>query len=651
MSKGGWSMRSTGLVVGILIWASTLLCTAIGSAAYLSDVEELEAFLDGVMASQIYEHNIPGATLAVVKDGEIIVSKGYGFSDLQKRTPVDPEKSLFRPGSVSKLITWTAVMQLVEEGRLDLEVDINNYLDLEIPQELVSSNSTPEAITLKHLLTHTPGFEDRGEGLFVIGEENVKTLPDYLRTYLPARVFPPGEVMAYSNYGSALAGYIVERVSGQSFAEYVEENIFVPLGMENSTFRQPLPEHLAQNMTQAYKFQGGEYYPGDFEFISASPAGALSSTASDMAKFMIAHLQEGQFNGIEILKKETVEEMHHQQFTHHPKIPGMAYGFIESVYNGEQALTHGGATLLFFSGLYLLLEHDLGFFVSYSGGTGMEMNKIFQAFMDRYFPKEYIPLPEPQPGDREASIKYIGEYHPSRSNFTSFEKVLALFQRIPITISDEGHLIINYFGEPVPFLKIEPGLYQNVTPNGTQLVNTIAFLQEPEEEISLVTGGPSIYNRVPWYGSSLLLLGLTVFVLLIMLGTILGWTTAFFKKRLRREYSTYPFFGSTLARLAVWAFTLFTLFFLLGMMSLFTSIHPAYGVPEIVFGQVSSILDILLILPYLLAFLGVIMLVFLFLSWWKGYWTLGGRFYYSLLTFSALGFLWVLYYTKFLSFF
>lgn len=640
-------MLRVGFFLLILMGGIFLLCTEVCTAVDISDAAGMEAFLDGVMSSQFDEHKISGAILSVVRDGEIILSKGYGFSDLQNRTPVHAESSLFRPGSVSKLITWTAVMQLVEEGRLDLEADINSYLDMEIPDRLVGSRTQAGPITMQHLLTHTPGFEDRGEGLFVLGEENLKTLEEYLRTYMPSRVFPPGEVMAYSNYGSALAGYIVERVSGQSLAEYVEEKIFEPLQMENSTFRQPLPEHLALDMTRAYTFHRGEYYEGDFEFISAYPAGALSSTATDMANFMIAHLQEGRFADTQLLKKETVQEMHQQQFTHHPEIPGMAYGFIETVVNGERVLTHGGATLLFYSGLYLLLDHQLGLFVSYSGGTGMEMNKLFQAFMDRYFPTGASFTVSPHEKARERALEYRGEYHPSRSSFTSFEKILGIFQRIFVDVNDDGYLVGNYFGQIIQFAEMEPGIYQNNNPEGTQLVHTIVFEQHSEEETFLIPGGPGIYQKVPWYGSSSLLGSLTVFTLFIMVSTVLGWTIAFFQRRIRREWSTDPL-GAKAARLIVLAFTLLTLFFLLGMMGVFTSIHPAYGVPEIFFGQASPVLDLLLILPYILVLLGAAMIVSAVLSWWWRYWTPGARLYYSFLTVSALGLLWVLCYTKFL---
>ncbi len=635
--------RPAGLIMLVLILAWSIIApAALCKAAVLTEGEKLEVFLDGILASQFAEHNIPGAILAVVKDGEIIFSRGYGFSDVQARIPMDPERSLFRPGSVSKLFTWTALMQLWEQGKVDLDSDINNYLNFTIPQ---GPGRKQEPITVRHLMTHTPGFEDRGEGLFVLGEENMLGLDEYLRKYLPERVFPAGEILAYSNYGSALAGYIVEQVSGQSFSEYVEENIFTPLGMENSTFRQPLPEHLTSDMTRAYKYQGGEYHEGEFEFISAYPAGAMSTTALDLARFMIAHLQQGSYGGVEILQPETVRKMHSQQFTHHPEIPGMTLGFIEVCKNGEQILAHTGATFLFYSGMYLLPEHDLGLFVSYSGGTGSEQEKLFHAFMGSFFPEEYVDLPEPDREARERALAYQGEYHPSRSNFTSFEKVLGIFQRVTVDVNEEGYLVLKQAGQAMQFAEDKPGVY--VPRHQTWMIDNIAFIDDGDGETMLFPGGPMSFSQVPWYGASSLLGGVMIIGMVIILGTFLFWTVSFFRKLVRREYKR-DHWEARVARLIVVTFALLLLFFVFGLAGIFGSIDPAYGVPEIMFGEVPPIMDLLMFLPLFLAILGLAMMVFSVLSWWKRYWTLRGRLHYSLITLSVLGLLWVLSYTNFL---
>ncbi|MEJ6949480.1 serine hydrolase domain-containing protein [Natronospora cellulosivora (SeqCode)] len=617
------------------------------SSAATIEASDLEAFLDGVIYSQLDEHNIPGATLSVVKDGELLLSKGYGFANLENRVPVDPDRSLFRPGSVSKLFTWTAVMQVVEQGEIDLNDDINKYLDFKIPEFVSkSSNSETKPITMKHLMTHRPGFEELMENLFVLSEDKMLSLEEYLRENIPERVFPPGEIMAYSNYGSALAGYIVEEISGQSFEDYVEEHILYPLEMYNSTFRQPLPENLAADMTGAYKFLGGEYHKAAFEYIPAAPAGAMSTTASDMAKFMIAHLQNGRYQDTQILDEETAEMMHRQQFTHHPEIDGMALGFIRESFNGEQIISHSGGTTLFYSCLYLIPEHNIGLFVSYSGGTGIEHVKLFQAFMDRYFPKEVTYSPVSNENTQENALSFRGEYHPNRSNFSNLEYLLGIAQRVRIDVNADGYLLANFMGSTDQFVEIEEGLFQNRNTDGTQLINKLAFTNDTEGKTLLVFGGPLSYTIVPWYGSMSVLGLLTLLAIVLFIMTVISWTVSYIRRKLKKE-KTKASPWEKAARGLIIAFALTTIIFFIGFIAIFANINPAYGVPDIVFNIYNPVtFYFVLSLPYVLAILTLAIFLFTILIWWKNYWKLGARLYYSLLSLSAFGLLWVLFYTN-----
>ena len=226
----------------------------------VTDRTELEGFLDGVIGTFLLDKHIAGATVSVVKDGALFFAKGYGYADVEKRQPVDPERTLFRIGSVSKLFTWTAVMQLVEQGKLDLHTDINQYLDFQIP------DTYPEPITLTHVLTHTPGFEEDGREL--ITTDSAKAMGPWLESHMPERVRPPGVYSSYSNWATAAAGYIVGRQAGTSWDEYIEANILAPLGMTHTTGRQPLPEHLSADMSQGYRWKGGRYQPEKWEIIT-----------------------------------------------------------------------------------------------------------------------------------------------------------------------------------------------------------------------------------------------------------------------------------------------------------------------------------------------------------------------------------------------
>ncbi|MGH2628527.1 MAG: serine hydrolase domain-containing protein, partial [Anaerolineales bacterium] len=335
----------------------------------VTDRAELEAFLDGLMIAHLAEKNVAGATFALVQDGQLLFAKGYGYADVDRRTPVDAERSLFRIGSVSKLFTWTMVMQLVEQGKLDLDADVNQYLDFAIPA------TYPEPITLRHIMTHTPGFEDRGKDLFTEDSTQIIPLGRWLATHIPARVRPPGQLSVYSNYATALAGYVVERVSGIAWDDYLEQHILRPLGMNQTTGRQPLAQSLAPHMSQGYEFSQGRHVPQKFEIVNgASPAGSISASAVDMSKFMLAHLGGGALGGVRILGEETARRMYARAFGHDPRLPGFCLGFYEKSSHGLRIIGHGGDTQWFHTDLALIPEANLGLFVSYNTASGGELS-------------------------------------------------------------------------------------------------------------------------------------------------------------------------------------------------------------------------------------------------------------------------------------
>ncbi len=321
--------------------------------------EDLGAFLDGFVPLQLHRENIAGAVVLVVKDGKVLYEQGYGYADVGKKTPVSPSGTLFRPGSVSKLFTWTAVMQLIERGKINLDENVNSYLDFQIPDAFA------KPITMRDLMTHTAGFEESVKDLIIQPGTGMPSLREYLVTHMPKRVYALGTTPAYSNYGATLAGYIVQRLSGLPFDEYVEANIFVPLGMMHSTFRQPLPDALQPMMSDGYALASDK--AKQFEMISVGPAGSSSVSAEDISRFMLAHLQQGQYQGARILSPATAALMHSAQFAAHPLLPHMCLGFYEETRNGHRIIGHGGDTQWFHSDLHLMQDENLGFFVAYDG--------------------------------------------------------------------------------------------------------------------------------------------------------------------------------------------------------------------------------------------------------------------------------------------
>src|ERR1044071_2106470 len=217
-----------------------------GSAVPLTKAD-VDVWLDGFLPYALRTADIPGVVITVVKDGQLLTARGYGYADVEKKTPVDPDKTLFRPGSVSKLVTWTAAMQLVEQGKLDLDKDVNPYLDFKIPE------FDGKPITLRQLMTHTAGFEEAVKDIIYSDPAHHKSLGEYLKRWTPTRVYEPGATPAYSNWGTALPADIVDRVSGEPFDDYADNPVFAPLGMTRSSMRQPLPPALAGLMASGYK--------------------------------------------------------------------------------------------------------------------------------------------------------------------------------------------------------------------------------------------------------------------------------------------------------------------------------------------------------------------------------------------------------------
>jgi CubicO group peptidase (beta-lactamase class C family) len=478
---------------------------------------DLEAFLDGLVPAQLEREDIAGATIAVVKDGKVLFAKGYGFSDVEKRKPVSPDNTLFRPGSISKLFTWTAVMQQVEQGKLDLDRDVNEYLDFKIPPAF------GKPITLRNIMTHTPGLEDTAKELFVADAGKMRPLPEYLRDHIPARIFPPGVTPAYSNYGTTVAGYIVQRVSGKPFEQYIADNIYTPLGMHHTTFVQPLPADLQPLMSNGYLRASKP--PKPFEFVQAYPAGSVSTSALDMCNFMMAHLQDGQWNGARILKPETAKLMHQRAFGSDARLNGMALGFYEETKNGHRIIGHGGDTIYFHSDLHLIHDVNVGFFVSYnSAGKGEVSGRtiLFDKFLDRYFP--FTPPPATPPANaKEDAQKLSGLYVGSRRVDRSFLKLTELLGQVKVIANSDGTLSIDPLKgtneELKRFEEIAPLLYREQ--HGQDLVG---FHQNSNGKTELSIDYPFfVFEQASWLDNKKFNLTIIIPSIVVIALTVLLW--------------------------------------------------------------------------------------------------------------------------------
>lgn len=591
-----------------------------GEANSLNDVAGLTAFIDGIMKVHMDNFKFPGAVISIVKDGEILLAKGYGYSNLEKNQLANPETDLFRIASTTKLFTWTAVMQLVEQGKIDLDTDVNNYLKtVKIPK------TYSEPITMRHLMTHTAGFEEGGVGYQITTDP--KKLPvsisETLAKHMPARVRPPGEMSSYSNYGAALAGLIVEEVSGIAYNDYIQKYIFDPLDMKYATVQEPIPAALEAFSVPGYAKENGVFaaQPPTFEG-GFRPAGSAAVSAIDMAHFMIAHLQNGRYGEKQLLKPETALLMHAPAFQFHKDLPAMDLGFYELYMNGRKVISHGGADMQFNTELYLVPDKQIGIFVSYNGGDGaLAADGLAKAFLDRYFPVEEASLPPVSAELNDAVQKYAGSYQFTRRNHTDIDKFYSFMSKISVAASG-NRLFIGSGAEQQVFEPIGPDVFQQIGGEGR-----IGFRTDESGKVTHLL--LDFLPAMPLERASLLdqtsfwfpLLGISVFLFITV---ILGFLYR------RRDISAMPNEQKWAYRLsaatAVWALSTVVATLVIVMnMDLLTRLS-----------RITQSLNLYLFMPILLVGFTLAMIVLSVLSWKNKYWTVLKRVHYSLIMLSAV---------------
>lgn len=509
---------------------------AAGGTASLTR-SDLEAWLDGFLPYALESADIAGAVVVVVKDGQVLLQKGYGYSDVEARKPVDPELTLFRPGSVSKLFTWTAVMQLVEQGKLDLDADVNDYLDFEIP------SYAGKPVTLRNIMTHTDGFEEQVKGLITTEKEPIAQLGEHLKEWIPERIYAPGTTPAYSNYATGMAGYIVERVSSLPFADYIDQHVLGPLGMEHSTFRQPLPEKLVPLMSRGYARASQPAKP--FEIIGGlAPAGSLSASGADMGRFMIAHLQNGAFGTERILQEDTARQMHDTALTILPQVNRMLLGFYEQNYNGHRAFGHGGDTQWFHSNLHLFPDDGIGLFISMNssgkdGGPGRIRSSLFEQFVDRYLPGPTLDGKVDENTAAGHARMIAGVYENSRRIDSSFLSLLNLLGAAKVAPNEDGTLMVsvatNLAGAPIKWREIAPFVWRD--DYGKSLLSA----EVRDGRVTRFSFGEispfMVFERVPASRSPVWLLPVLAISLAVALLTALAWPiSALVRRHYRAPY-------------------------------------------------------------------------------------------------------------------
>jgi CubicO group peptidase (beta-lactamase class C family) len=508
--------------------AAALLCHVAAAAVAMPN---LEAFVDGVVGAYMSQQQVAGAQVAVVRNGETLLVKGYGIDSVEPRRAVDPQRSLFRIGSISKTFTWLAIMQLAERGKLKLDGPINSYLPdgLDVPDD-----GFEQPIRVVDLMNHSAGFEDILQGLFVAEDARLLPLAEHLRKYRPRRVREPGKLAAYSNYSTALAGAIVANVTGMEFEAYVEQNILTPLGMTQTTFRehypptpglpQPMPAELAANLAENIEAREGAWRALPHEHIvSMAPAGAAVSTAADMARYMLALLDPQRLEDAGVLRASTLAQMREPTFQSAPGMPAMHHGFFNtplgvSTRLGFDNLSHTGSTLHFRSFMVVIPElaarptmiedaaaavpegpqeeGTLGIFVTANSSPGVRM---VQAVPERILAEYFEPAPRVDPpradGATERAREFTGQYRAARRSHTQFEKVLNI-GGVPITSTPDGDLVMTLGGPTLRFAEIGKDLFRQ--PDGDA---TIAFARDDSGAVRHLLTPIGTFERVKYFQS------------------------------------------------------------------------------------------------------------------------------------------------------
>lgn len=422
--------------------------TQVTTPAHLSD---LAAFVDGAVAQEIASREVAGAVVTVVQDGRVLFSRGYGFSDADRTVPFDGLDTLVRPGSISKLFTWIALAQLIERGKVDLDAPIGRYIDIAVP----TVGDRP--IRVRDLFSHSPGLSDVDD--FIRRPPQTPEPYDiWLKAHVPRAEWEPGTEIAYSNYGAAIAGYIVERVSGEPFASYVERHVLQPLDMNSTTFREPLSSAMETRMAAGFTLEQGRFVSQAAEYLSPiMPAGSLTSNGKDMGAFMLAMLDGGYKGAGRILSRPSYDMLMRDAMANAPDLPGMAHGFLVYREAGPRLIGHAGKTIDFSSDLVLSPDTRTGVFISMTGGkdSGKARTDLSNLLVGRLFPQ--------QPAARltgEATAPPLGSY---RGNRRDFAQPADPVTDLKVTMPKPHRILIDNKGVLTAWDQIGPNLFERVT--------------------------------------------------------------------------------------------------------------------------------------------------------------------------------------------
>ena len=583
------------------------------------DPENVERFANSFFNAYMDSLNIPGAVFVLVNDEGLIFSKGYGYSNIETKTKVNPDNTLFRVGSISKLITATAIMQLYEQGSIELDKDVNIYTkDFDVD----AGFRTP--ISIGQLLTHTGGFVDSFIGLSVKSKDDLQNLNNFLASTMPVRVYTPGKIISYCNHCYGLLGLVIEDVSGMNYLEYIEKNIFSPLEMNHSSFT--LSDPQSPNLAKSYYVNSNKAYT--YDYIQIPSAASLITTAHDMADFMIAHLRNGAFKGNQILSGKTIQKMQSRQFSHHPELPGWCYGFSEIYQNNQRGIGHSAWWQGFGSLLFLLPKEKIGFFVTYNRANNLFQTYLFNSFMNHYYPVKKDKL----------QIRNTAAETDHYDNLTGFYRYVRYDRKmkfvgswkfgseIKISEDNKGNLLV----DSMIYQQIEPLLFKGR--NATK----ISFGIGDDGNSTHLFLGNEAFERIRWYESNFFHFKIWQLCLIFSLVAISIWPAYILINRFggKNNASDKWLVFAKPAKILGIAISLLNLIFIYSIHYLLGKIDTfdyAFGYPKILGSS--------LFIPKLNSILFIGLLILLVPVWKGDKWSLVERLFYTLVVFINIFFI------------
>ncbi|MEU9789530.1 serine hydrolase domain-containing protein [Streptomyces sparsogenes] len=630
--------RSATAAVSLLL---AVLMTVLGTAASASAASgsprprSLTALIDSIVERQLEDYRIPGAAVVVVSGGRQVLAKGYGVADIDRGTRVDARRTGFFMGSDAKVFTAMAVLQQVERGKLDLRADVNRYLARHKAAFTIKDTYPGRPVTVRDLLTHTAGFDNSIIGRATAHPEDAERLGESLAEHQPKRVRPPGEVSSYDNYGVALAGYLVELVSGEPFAAYLNRHILRPLGMTRTSFAQPHPAALATERAGGYRPDGKRQVTAEGQYGAWTPTGAAAvTTATDMGRLMLAQLAGGSLHGHRVLGAELTRAMQHRQFANDPRLPGIGYILEQRDRDGHRMLVKDGDIPGFHDNLALLPDRDTGVYVAYNGdGEDGRASWAGQELVNQVADHTFGTPRRAATARTGETGTFTGFYRSTRTSHSDLTRAAALTSSVRVTTGPDSTLTTTGPLSRDPgvteqhWVRVGDGLFQE---KGGQ--ERLAF---KDGRLFLASDPTVAYERLPWYESPVLHQQLLLGSLGVLLLSVTAWTLGALIGRRRGSASATPA-GARLARLLAWT-TGVLLTVATGCFALLVA--DPNSLNQTVFLGDSPMLKLVPVLVKAALGTTAAVLVCAVIAWWRRWWGWAARLHYSAVALAAVLFL------------